>query len=125
MFLRGTVFSGKGEGAKFIELPWVKKQMKQKLGFIPYPGTLNVRLAEDDAGELEATVMRAIEISPPTGFCRAICLRLCFMSYPKCFIVIPRVAGYPRQVLELIAPVNLRERFGLRDGDVVVLEVPA
>ncbi|MEM3054151.1 MAG: DUF120 domain-containing protein, partial [Candidatus Bathyarchaeia archaeon] len=46
--LKGKVFSGTGEGAKFMELPWVKKQMEEKLGFAPYPGTLNIKLSKDE-----------------------------------------------------------------------------
>ena len=41
---KGSVFSGNGEGRKFIELPWVKRQIQEKLGFTPYLGTLNIRL---------------------------------------------------------------------------------
>jgi riboflavin kinase len=40
----GTVFSGSGQGKRFIELPWVNRQIGAKLGFSPYPGTLNIRL---------------------------------------------------------------------------------
>ncbi len=46
---KGTVFSGKGEGRKFIELPWVKRQIEEKLGFTPYSGTLNIRLIKRSA----------------------------------------------------------------------------
>jgi len=45
--LTGTVTSGSGEGAKIIKLSWVKNQIAEKLGFSPYPGTLNIKLHED------------------------------------------------------------------------------
>ena len=45
----GTVFSGEGNGKKFVDLPWVKQQIEEKLGFSPYLGTLNLRLTEKDA----------------------------------------------------------------------------
>ena len=41
----GTVFSGEGRGKKFVELPWFKRQVEEKLGFSPYLGTLNIRLS--------------------------------------------------------------------------------
>ena len=47
--LDGKVFSGRGEGKKFIELPWVKRQIIKKLGFKPYLGTLDVKLTEKSA----------------------------------------------------------------------------
>ena len=46
MKLNGAIFSGGGNGKKFLELPWVKQQIREKLGFTPYPGTLNVKLNE-------------------------------------------------------------------------------
>ena len=46
--LSGTVVSGRGEGRKYVELEWVKQQVKEKLGFDPYPGTLNLRLDEEN-----------------------------------------------------------------------------
>jgi CTP-dependent riboflavin kinase len=38
--IRGLVFSGKAEGAKFVSLSWVRTQIKEKIGFDPYNGTL-------------------------------------------------------------------------------------
>ncbi|HXV45112.1 MAG TPA: DUF120 domain-containing protein, partial [Nitrososphaera sp.] len=39
----GSVVSGMGEGAYYMSLEGYRKQFKQKLGYEPYPGTLNVR----------------------------------------------------------------------------------
>jgi riboflavin kinase len=41
----------------------------------------------------------------------------------KCAIVIPDVPNYPEDVLEIVAPVNLREKLQLKDGDHVEIEV--
>ena len=49
MELAGRVFTGQGEGKKYVSLSWVKHQIKEKLGFDPYPGTLNLRLDEENA----------------------------------------------------------------------------
>jgi len=38
-------------------------------------------------------------------------------------VIIPEVGGYPDNVLEVIAPINLRERFRLKDGDYVELSL--
>ena len=42
--LRGKIVSGMGEGAYYMSLKGYSKQFKLKLGYIPFPGTLNVRL---------------------------------------------------------------------------------
>ncbi|MEM3712744.1 MAG: DUF120 domain-containing protein [Thermoproteota archaeon] len=38
-------------------------------------------------------------------------------------VVIPRVPSYPKDMLEIIAPVNLRETLGLKDGDEIEVTV--
>src|SRR4030066_96107 len=42
--LKGTLVSGMGEGAYYMSLKGYTKQFKSKIGYIPFPGTLNVRL---------------------------------------------------------------------------------
>ena len=44
--ITGTLFSGLGEGAYYISLPGYKKQFISKLGFKPYPGTLNLKISD-------------------------------------------------------------------------------
>jgi riboflavin kinase len=119
----GKIFSGSREGSKFIEIPWVKEQIAHKLGFVPYPGTLNLKLAEGIANFELLKNAKAIEILPPKGFCRGRCFNACFMGALKCAVVVPEVENYPEDVLEVIAPINLREKFGLKDGDLVYLEI--
>lgn len=122
--IKGTVFSGKGEGAKFIELPWVKKQITEKLGFTPYRGTLNIELIKE---EFEKRALlgkaQAIEISPVKGFSRGRCFKANLMDKLECAIVIPEIPNYPENVIEVIAPTNLREKLQLRDGDSVEVKV--
>jgi len=124
LHVKGKVFSGGGEGARFTELPWVKKQMAEKLGFIPYPGTLNIKLTEDKVNIKKLLKKaKAIEISPAPGFCRGKCFQAYLMGNLKCAIIIPEVENYPEDVIEVIAPVNLREKFQLRDGDVIEVKI--
>ena len=42
--LKGTLISGMGEGAYYMSLKGYTKQFKSKIGYVPFPGTLNVRL---------------------------------------------------------------------------------
>jgi len=116
----GKIFSGNGEGARFIELSWVKEQISEKLGFTPYLGTLNVRLTENDIGNKGLLKKaKAVDICPTEGFCQGKCFEAYFMNKLKCGIIVPEVANYPKNVIEIIAPVNLREKFHLKDGDLV------
>ena len=43
---KGNVASGMGEGAYYMSLDGYRRQFKEKLGYEPYPGTLNVRLVD-------------------------------------------------------------------------------
>ncbi|MEM3702992.1 MAG: DUF120 domain-containing protein [Candidatus Bathyarchaeia archaeon] len=122
--MSGKVFSGIGKGAKFAELPWVKKQIEQKLGFTPYPGTLNIRLDRDCIKVRKLLeITNAIEILPAHGYCSGRCFKAYIMGDLKGAIVLPNVENYPKDVLEIIAPLNLRRKFGLIDGDKVEVKV--
>jgi riboflavin kinase len=119
--LKGTIVSGKREGAKFIRLPWVRKQIVDKLGFIPYSGTLNVKIVKDDASKLKEFLKKAkiTEISPAEGFCRGRCFKACLMEKVECAVVIPQVPDYPEDTIEIISPANLRKKLHLKDGDTI------
>ncbi len=119
VIFKGTVFSGKGEGRKFIDLPWVKGQIKEKLGFVPYSGTLNIRLSEEGVKQKELLENATkLEIYPEKGFCKCTLIKLATEGL-DCAIIIPEVPSYPSDVLEIIAPSYLRERLVIADGDEV------
>jgi riboflavin kinase len=124
VILRGKVFSGHGGGTKFIKLPWVRRQIIEKLGFEPYCGTLNLKLTEGSiAIKQQLLKLRAIGIVPVKGFCCGLCFKARIMDKVEGAIIIPQVPSYPENVLEVISPICLRERLGLRDGDEVRLTV--
>lgn len=122
--IRGKIFSGKSQGAKFIKLPWVRRQIKKKLGFNPYPGTLNIKLA-DGVRNFQAVIQKAepIKISPAPGFYLGKCFMAVAAKRPTCAIVIPQIPDYPEDVVELIAPANLRKALDLKDGDIIEIEM--
>jgi riboflavin kinase len=121
--LSGTVFSSRGNGKKFLELPWVKQQITEKLGFAPYPGTLNVKLSKENAKRRKLLVNApSAKIYPASGYCNGALFKA-FIGTLECAIVVPEVAGYPKDVLEIIAAVNLREQLQLKDGSEVTVTV--
>jgi riboflavin kinase len=121
--LRGEIFSGRGEGAKFIELAWVKKQMEEKLGFTLFPGTLNVKLTTDSVKTGKLLKKRAgFEILPASGYCRGRFFKAKLHDIESA-VLIPEVAGYPENIVEVVASVNLRETLHLSEGSPVEVEV--
>ena len=122
--LQGKVFSGKSEAAKFIDLPWVKKQIEEKLGFIPYSGTLNIKLIDQSNASRKALdIAGGMEILPDKGFCRGKCFQAYLMDNLKCAVVVPEVDAYPKDIIEIVAPIDLRHSFSLKDGDVVGVKI--
>ncbi|MBX5326435.1 MAG: DUF120 domain-containing protein [Candidatus Bathyarchaeia archaeon] len=123
--LKGRIFSGHGGGARYLKLPWVKKQITEKLGFEPFLGTLNLKLSKETV-ERKKQLLRssvAIKIIPEEGFCLGLCFKTLIMNKIQGAIVLPQVPGYPEDVLEVIAPVSLRKTLGVTEGDEVQLTV--
>lgn len=117
--LKGTVISGEGSGTRFVKLPWARKQFIEKLGFDPYPGTLNVRLPVETNVKSWLKKAKGVEIEPAKGFLRGKCFKALVMERVKGAVVMPEVPEYPADVLEVLAPVNLRKTLRLRNGEKV------
>jgi riboflavin kinase len=123
LILAGTVFSGKGEGKKFVSLPWVKRQIKEKAGFAPFEGTLNLRLTAEVIKQKDfLDKAQKIEIMPTQGFCTGFLIKAQVANFLAA-VVLPQTPNYPSDVLEVVAPVCLRKELGLVDGGSVAVTV--
>lgn len=121
--MKGQIFSGKGEGTTFVNLPWAKRQMEEKLGFTLFPGTLNVELTRESTRTKEMLKGEGgFAILPASGYCPARFFKA-KLADVECGLVFPQIAGYPVDVVELVSSVNLRERLRLFDGSQVEVEV--
>jgi riboflavin kinase, archaea type len=119
----GTVFSGEGRGKKFVELPWFKRQVEEKLGFSPYLGTLNLRLSIKEAEKrIVLENSEGFVVEPQTGYYSGLLFKATIDTL-DCGIVIPIMPNYPSDVLEVIAPVYLREQLKLKDSNLVTVTV--
>lgn len=121
--LEGAVFTGEGNGKKYIALPWVKQQLKEKLGITPFLGTLNLKLTPQNIQRRKKLQeKKAAVICPSEGCCEGLLFRA-FIEGIECAVVIPKIKKYPKDVLEVISSVNLRDVLKLRDGDEVNVSV--
>ncbi|NJF24369.1 DUF120 domain-containing protein [Thermococcus sp. Bubb.Bath] len=114
----GEVISGLGEGAYYIEQ--YRERIHEYLGFDPYPGTLNLRVI------FPRTIFDALCTVRPTlipgfvkggrsfGDVKAYSVRIKGVNGA---IVVPSRTVHPPKIAEIIAPTNLRESLGLKDGD--------
>ena len=117
----GKVSKGLGEGGYYISMPGYKKQIMEKLGFSPYPGTLNVKLDESEVWKREYLLQQEPIIVP--GFRDGERTYGDFFAYKckiqsqVCYIIVPIRTHHGPTVIEIISPVNLRETLNLKDND--------
>ena len=104
----------------------MRRQVKARLGFEPQPGTLNVRLGTTEQAAFDRLkAAPGVLLEPQPGFCAARCFPVLLEGRVKAAVVWPQVEGYPRDQLELLAPVRLRDELGLRDGSPITIVVPS
>lgn len=123
--LNGQVITGLGEGQYYISLEGYRTQFRKKLGFDPFPGTLNIRLDKNSI-ELRKIINPGISISGFKDQDRTFGPGSCFsikINGINGAVIIPERTHYPEDIIEIIAPVNLREHMNLKDGSKVRVEV--
>ena len=119
--LRGRVVRGQGIGGFFMAVPWVRQQVREKLGFDPYPGTFNLLLEPESLAAWQALLAAPGVAIPPgeEGYCSARCYPVLVAGQLPAAVMNPEVDGSPADKVELIAPLRLSEALGLAEGDVV------
>ena len=114
--MRGKIVAGLGQGRYFISREGYSRQFLQKLGFVPFPGTLNVLLEEPFPGDQEAIEIEGFyEGGRSFGGCKCYRIKL---NEIQAAVVRPLRSRYPAELIEVIAPVRLRA-LGLDEGDLV------
>lgn len=114
--MRGKILSGLGQGQYFISREGYSSQFVEKLGFIPFPGTLNVLLEEPFPTERKTIRIEGFAEEGRTfGECRCYRIKINGM---QAAVVRPEKSRYPVELIEVIAAVKLRA-LGLEDGDPV------
>jgi riboflavin kinase len=126
--ISGRLITGLGEGKYYTTLEGYRRQFEAKLGFVPFPGTLNLSLdSQSVAARKKLDVRKGIEIVGFTSEKRTFGGGKCFhckivhkeAEGIKSAVVIPDRTHYPDDVLEIISPVHLRGELRLKDGDEV------
>lgn len=117
---RGVVTSGYGRGREFVELEGYARQFEERLGYEPYPGTLNLeldgpvrdRLDESDPIRIEGWESGSDSFGAVN----------CYPASPvdgddvPMHVIVPDRTDHDTSTIEIISPVNLRDRFELSDG---------
>lgn len=118
--MHGIVVSGKGEGRIFMKMPFYQRQLAAKLGFIPFEGTLNVKIDGFDRNKINNEF---IEISGLGYLAGAKLYKAKINKDMKCAVVVPDKTTNPPDIIEVISKLNLREKYHLKDGSIVEVEI--
>jgi len=126
----GSVVSGMGEGAYYMSLEGYRKQFKEKLGYEPYPGTLNIRLTD----QLFMNARRELG-SHPSIFVDGFGDGTRTYGWVKCYratingkvdnaaVLVLERTHYDDSMLEVIAPMSIKDAAGIKNGDGVKVQV--
>lgn len=124
--ITGRVFTGLGEGRYYLSQKGYRDQFSGLLGFDPYPGTLNLRLQDAENRHANQALRAQLGLylqgfsAKERTFGGARCY-LCGINKTRAAVIVPERTHYPEDVVEVLSPVYLRKKLGLKDGDAVTL----
>ncbi|NYB52073.1 MAG: CTP-dependent riboflavin kinase [Methanobacteriaceae archaeon] len=123
MEIKGKVVSGTHKGSYFMSLQVYKDQFKAKLGFEPFPGTLNLEISKEDAAAVHDLDDKMRIIKGSGGFGDVKFLPAQLNSRIHGAVLFPVKTQHSDKTLEFVAGENLRKNLQLEDGDVVTLKI--
>src|SRR3989344_2800456 len=108
IILSGVVAKGLGEGNFFMSMGHYKKEIKAKLGFDAYEGTLNLKVNEKQLEQLKKT--KSIEIDGYKKNDKIFYGAKCYKAKIKNIkgaVIIPDLTKH-KDIVEFIAPIHLK-----------------
>jgi len=127
--LKGKIVSGARKAAFFTQLDWVLQQCMEKLGFKPFPGTLNVEVMPESLLDAKSLYEeKGIELVPPdltdSAFCSAKVLPVSIEGIDGAMIIPEeKVRIHGKNTIEAIAPLNLKDALHKDDGDTITITI--
>ena len=127
--LKGTLVSGMGEGAYYMGLKGYTKQFQSKIGYVPFPGTLNVRLDQKIHQETikQFETLNGIKIKGFADGKRTYGWVKCFSgklnNSAHCELIILERTHHDDSIIELISQSCLRKTAKLKDGSKISIKI--
>ncbi len=126
---KGTIISGMGEGAYYMSMKGYAKQFKSKLGYIPFPGTLNVKLKDKEFIEAKRSLdaYPAIMVNGFSDDRRTYGWAKCYPArvnntIDAAVIVLERT-HHDDSIIELVSKENIKKSAKLSTGSNVTIRV--
>jgi len=135
IFVVGEVVEGIHEGGYYVSIKGYFDQFKNKLGFEPYKGTLNLKLSETDNSLLREKLknVNPIVINGFKDQSREYGPVKCYDVHisrfddknnrRKAAILDIQRTHHKKNIIEILAKPYLREYFNLKDGDKLIIEL--
>ena len=129
--LGGSVISGLGEGAYYMALDGYTEQFKVKIGYIPFPGTLNIKLNQLQTTQIiqQLDNLDNVIIDPFSDGKRTYgwvkCFHATLNNSVKCELIRLERTHHDNSVIELISKNNLRKTAKLKTGSKVTVQINA
>ena len=125
MKIKGVVVSGTKKGAYFMSQSVYRDQFEDKLHFRPFVGTLNEHVEDNDASKVEKLLESDIpEIEGEEIFGNVKFKKATLNDEIEGAVIFPEKTHHSKDVVEFIAPQNLKERFHISDGSSVTIDIP-
>ena len=123
----GVLVSGMGEGKYYMSLEGYRKQFQRRIGYIPFPGTLNIKLIDslslDNRAKIESfryQLIDAFHDSERTyGWVKCYPVIINGNKNIQSDLLILERTHHDKNMLEIISPVNIKKVLRLRNGNTV------
>jgi len=124
--IEGRLVRGLGQAADFTQIAWVRRQLLSLAGIDPHPGTVNLGLGDEGNRQrwrnwrnMPGQTMEAADAT----FCSARCYPVRVEGRIPAAVVLPEVADYPEDKVEVVAALPLRQHLSLGEGALVRVEL--
>jgi len=128
--IKGTLVSGMGEGAYYMGLKGYTKQFKSKIGYVPFPGTLNVKIDQKIHQEAikQFVNLNGININSFSDGKRTYGWVKCFPAKINnsvdCNLILLERTHHDNSVVELISKQCLRKTAKIKDKSKITIKIP-
>ena len=121
IILEGEVVSGLFQGAYYISKEGYQRQIKHKLGFEAFPGTLNVKIKEEEYNKRQklerGPSIRLEGFKDEERAFGAARVYPCIINDEEGALIVAERSSHDYSIMEIISPHYLRRKMELADGD--------
>lgn len=127
--VNGVLVAGMGEGKYYMSLKGYTKQFRDKIGYVPFPGTLNVKLDKKEQIEslrqltnLDGTKIDGFSDGKRTyGWVKCFSCRI--NGKVNAQLILLERTHHDLSTIEIISKTEIRKRLGLKNGSAISVRV--